>query len=290
MLVQEGAIDRALKYADETEVETQRLLAGPDYIRLRCRVFGCLSTAIALAGQNDRLVRLARRSLFDARAAGHRFEAMRFLIMLASSIDVEDHDEAVLAGEEGLKLAKEFAVPSYLAWAPMMLAGRLAGADPSRAEALLVEAGRAAERADNRFAQSMAGLQLASVQSARRDYLSSALTLVDQAERASARGDHSIILQSLGSLVPVLLQLGEDDTALLIGAWIERLGARPYDETNPTFRRFHGDAFIARRDGLSDDERRDFSSRASDLDEAAVLGLARSVLQTREGSRPVASS
>ena len=165
-LTQDGKVQEALQCADATEAEVERLLASSEYVGLRCRVSGCLSTTIAFGGQADRFLNLARKALEDARLAGQRFETMRFLIMLASTIDEEHRDDALQAGEEALRLARELGVPSYMAWAPMFLAGRLVETDPSRAETLLAEASRAAARANNPFAQNMAELQLASVQAA----------------------------------------------------------------------------------------------------------------------------
>ena len=275
MLTRQAAIDDAIDVADACEAETERLLASPEHARLRCRVRGTLTTAVALVGQNERLVSLARRSVVDAWANGHRFEAMRFLIMLASATPEEERDQAVQAGEEALLLAKEFRVPSYLAWAPMMLAGRLVASDPSRAESLLAEAVEAAERADNPFAQFMAQAQLASVQSAQGQYAAAATTLIEQIERASETGDRSTTLQVTASLVPLLLQLGARDAALLVGAWTERHGAKPYNGVNPTFTRFRGDAYIALRSSLSEDERHALSTRAADIDELELLAIAR---------------
>ncbi|HEV2369343.1 MAG TPA: hypothetical protein VGR90_05675, partial [Acidimicrobiales bacterium] len=274
-LTQDGAIEEALDFADAAEAETERLLGSPEHARLRCRVRGCLSTAVALAGQNDRLVSLARRSVQDARSNGYRFEVMRFLIMLASATQEEERDEAIKAGEEALRLAEEFAVPSYLAWAPMMLAGRLTESDPTRAEALLAEAARAATVADNSFAQFMARIQLASIQSARGNYASAATTLLEQIETSLLGGDRSTTLQAIGALIPVLVQLGDVDTALLAGAWAERRGVTPYNEVNPTYLRFHGDTYISLRDRLTEEQKRTLSLRASELDEAGLLAIAR---------------
>lgn len=285
ILTQQGTIDEAVTFADACEMETERLLASPEQARLRCRVRGTLTTAIALAGQNERLVSLARTSLADARANGHRFESMRFLIMLASAIPEEERDEAVQAGEEALLLAREFRVPSYLAWAPMMLAGRLVASDPSRAEGLLADAVEAAERADNPFAQFMAQAQLASVQSAQGQFASAARTLVAQIERTLGTGDRSTTLQAFGSLVPVLLQLGDRDAALLVGAWTERHGAMPYNGVNPTYSRFRGDAYVELRAGLSEQARHALTSSAADLDEPGLLAIARHSVEATQVQR-----
>lgn len=284
-LTQEGAIDEALRYADAAEDETQRLLVSPEHAFLRCRVQGFLTTVIALAGQNDRLVNLARRGLEDARAVGRRFEAMRFLIMLASAIPDEDHSEAVRAGEEALALAREFRVPSYLAWAPMMLAGRLSVSDPSRAESLLVEAAKAAEYADNPFAQFMARLELASSHSAQGDYTAAATTVLDQLDSCLAIGDRSMTLQALGPLVPLLAKLGERDGALLIGAWIENHGVVPYKEMNPTYVRFHGADYVALRNTISSEERTALALRADEFDERGLADLARQCVRSSSDRR-----
>jgi predicted ATPase len=273
-LTEEGAIEEALRYADATELETKRLLDGTEHARLRCRTAGCLTTAIALSGQNSRLVSLARRGLSDARTAGDRFQAMRFLIMLSSAIDEDRRDEAIRLGEEGLELAREFGVPSYLAWAPMMLAGRLVESDPSRAEALLGEATAAAARADNPFARYMAALQLASVQAVRGHPRDAAATILEQLSSGTAQGGRQAMLQALSSLVPLLVSLGDVDTALLVGAWAESRGVR-WTEMNPTYGRFAGDAYLALRSDLSEDHKRSLTARAAEVDDATLVDLVR---------------
>ena len=278
-LTQQGAVEEALAMAETAERAAGALGESAEERKLRCRLRGCLATTIAYSGDSDRLVRLARKGLADARALGDRFEIARALILLAGTLGVDQVDEAIRAGEEGLVVAREICVPSYLAWAPMMLAGRLAIIDPARAEQLLENAVRAATLADNDYAKTMATQQLATVQAAQGDHRAAARTLLDMASGARARGDLGSAQSALVGLACTLALFGDDEAALLTGTWVEEHGYRYPD--NPTslntysYAAFGVPTYMALRDRQAPEALNSFVQRARSLDQAGIFELAR---------------
>ena len=109
------------------------------------------------------------------------------MVLICSTL--EDEREAIRLGEEALELALELRVPSYVAWAPMMLATRLVLIDPRRAEALLDQAIEAAERIDHPWVIFMASQSLAMVQAVQGLYGAAARTILGGAERSHDYGD-----------------------------------------------------------------------------------------------------
>jgi hypothetical protein len=278
-LTQQGEVDAALEMAGATERLAAGLGSEPADRKVRCRMTGCLSTAIAFGGDLGRLVTLARLALADARAIGDQYETARALIMLAGTLGVDEADEAIAAGEEALILARQVGNPSYLAWAPMMLAGRLSERDPGRAERLLREAVEAATVADNEWAQLMAMQNLAVAQSARRDHPGAARTLLSMAQRGHVVGDHGSAQSALFGVACLLARLGDEDTALLTAAWVAARGHtfgesfEAASRTNHMFVTLEAQRLFAARSRLSPAVLAAYTERASGLDEGALIDL-----------------
>lgn len=243
-LAQQGDIEEAGDFVDAADSLLVDLGEVPDGAKIRCRARSCITTPIAYLGDQERLVALARAQLADARSIGDRYEEMRSLVLLGGTI--ADEDEALRAGEGALALARELEVPSYLAWAPMMLATRLGPIDPARAEALLEEARAAAVGTDNEWAVRMSDQSLAMVQATRGNHRQAGRTLLANAERAHVAGDDGAAHVSVGLLAYVLAALGHEDAALVVGSWARRHGHDPWrtGEANPTFEAFGRAAFL----------------------------------------------
>ncbi|HUA96508.1 MAG TPA: adenylate/guanylate cyclase domain-containing protein [Acidimicrobiales bacterium] len=287
-LAQQGALDEMGAYLDETE----RLLAdvgtAPERVKFRCRVRACLTTPVAYQQEQEHFISLARDGLADARAIGDRFEEMRALILLAAILGDDERDEAIRAGEEALALARELEVPSYLAWAPMWLATRLARSDPAGAEDLLDEARSAAVRIDNAWAMAMASQTLAGVQAAQGRFRQACRTLLGNVERAHQMGDDGTAHSNLALLSCTLAALGEEDRALLAGSWVGAHGHDPLrgDRSRPMFGDFGCPAYVdlvARRGpaALEEAERRVGAMTLGELLEVACGFLAPVAGKTR---------
>ena len=162
---------------------------------------------------------------------------MRALILLSSVLDDDAHDEAIAAGEKGLALATELQITSYRAWAPMMLATRLATIDPGRALALLDEARAVAVSTDNRWAMIVMGNSVAAVHAAQGQFVEAAYAVLSNARAAQDIGDEGATLSAIAILAGSFARLGDVDTALLMGAWATSRGHDPLHgaRANPTY-------------------------------------------------------
>jgi predicted ATPase/class 3 adenylate cyclase len=278
---QQGAVEQALEFAAAAETSARRLWTdSARHTKLRCRLRGCITTAIAYSGDFARLIELARDELTDARTINDRLETCRALTLLSSVLGPDRNDEAIQCGEEALCLAKEVANPSYMAWAPMMLAGRLAATDPARAEALFDEAVRAADAADNDFARSQAFNQLAAAQAQQHDYLAASRSLVEMVSRARATGDQGTVQSGMGFLACLLAIQNEQEAALLVGAWTQTRGFHVSEtSTDARFFAFGVGSYVAMRQRQSEEALRAIRERAQTMDEVQVLDVVRHRLQ-----------
>lgn len=282
-LTQNGTVDQAIEFADAAEESARRLWGdGAAYASLRCRLGGCITTAIAYSGDFDRLVRLARASLDHARRSDDRFEITRALVLLTGVLPLELHEEAVLCGEEALLLAARIGTPSYLAWAPMMLAGRLGASDPERAAALFDQAVTAAAAADNDWARSQALAQLAAAQARQAQYEAASRSLMEMTTMALAQGDHGTAQTGVGWLACLLAVRGEDESALLAGAWAEQRGFR-FPETSEhaqVYAAYNVSAYRALRARHIDAELHRMSQRALAISEIEMIDFLRVQLES----------
>ena len=219
-----GELDKALALANEVEDRLGDLPPGPEHAKLRCRVRGCVTTTIAYHGEFGRLEALARAELDDARAIGDRYEVMRAVILLAGTLGSARADEALSFGEEGVALARELGVPSYLAFAPMILATRLLGSDPERAEVLAEQAVRAAEQARNGWARNTALQSQATVKAGRGDFAAAAQIDIEMAGAAHEAGDRGTRNNALLALAACLVHLDRTLDAVLITEWLRPRG------------------------------------------------------------------
>ncbi len=273
-LTQQGEVERALEVASAAEDAARMWGNTLRHGKLRCRLGGCLTTAIAYSGDYERLLELAQAELRQARAIDDRFETARALILLASILDANHNDEAIRLGEEGLTLARQIGNPSYVAWAPMMLAGRLATDDPIRTRQLLDEAAQAATLADNNFARSMAMQQLALIQAHQHDYLAAGQSLREMIHHARETGDHGSTLSGLGTLACVFAALGVEEPAMVIAIWVGDHGIdlAQTAANNPNWILFGiATPLTALQDEQSEATLRLFQQQADSLDEARII-------------------
>jgi hypothetical protein len=223
-LTQQGDLERALAFADAAQEAADSVADSSVRAKVRCQVRSGLSTAIAYQGDTARLIALARDALADARAIGDRFEMTQALVLLTSVLGADEVEEAMRAGEEAVGLARQNGAPSYVAFALMMLATRLAVSDPVRAERLSNEAVETARRSDNEWATAMATQMLGNVQAVQGDHRAAARTLMDVLAGAHNRGDRGATQSVVGLLACVLAVVGDEEGALLLGAWAEERG------------------------------------------------------------------
>jgi predicted ATPase/class 3 adenylate cyclase len=276
-LTQQGELARALRFADAALAAAEDRSDTPDHRKMRCRLNGCLTVAVAYSGDSDRLVALARQQLEAARALEDRFEIARAVILLSGTLGPEHSEEALAAGEEGLSLVKEVGVPSYRAWASMILGGRLAAVDPTRAEQLLDDAIATATSAANEWATVVAWQTLALLKAERGDYRAAAQCLVAMADAAHGSGDHGSAQQATALLAFVLAVLGDEEAALLLGAWAESRGHIPEGVTVAAgfHSAFRVENYLRLRDGQPRDVLAGLDQQAAALDENAILDLVR---------------
>ena len=276
-LTQQGDLERALAFADAALEAADALEVSPLRAKVRCQVRSGLSTAIAYQGDSARLIELARGAEADARAIGDRFELAQALVLLTGVLGADEIDEAIGAGEEALALARENGAPSYVAFALMMLATRLAARDPARAEALSNEAVETAVRADNEWATAMATQMLGNVQAEQGDYQGAVRTLVEVLAGAHGRGDRGATQGVTSLLACGLAAIGDEEGALVLGAWAEKRGylsGQAVDNT-PGFAVAGLASYLAMRDRQDPATRERTAREAAGLDDAGVVALAR---------------
>jgi hypothetical protein len=258
----------------ETEAELVMHGSAPEGAKFRCRVRGCLTLPVAYSGDGDHLVAIARSELHDGRAIGDQLEVMRALVLLSSTLGDDEHDDAVRAGEEALSLASGLRIPSYQAWAPMMLATRIASTDPTRAEQLLDEARSAAIRVGNLWAIRMAEQSLAQVQAAQGNYTAASRTMLSYAGASLSAGDDGATQSAVSTLSSLLAIQGDQELALLFGAFAESHGYDPQlGAKNTTLAVMGSAAYLDLRNRQASDVLDDVARRAAQLDAAALLAL-----------------
>jgi predicted ATPase len=276
-LTQHGDLERAWVFADAAKEAADSLPESPQRAKIRCTIRSGVSTAIAYQGDVARLIAIAREAVADGRAIGDQFEIAQALVLLSSVLGADETDEAIRAGEEALTLARANGAPSYIAFASMMLATRLASIDPIRAQSLSTEAVEIAELADNEWAATMARQMLANVQAEQGDHLAAARTLLGVAERAHGMGDRGATQSVIGLLACELVVIGDDQGALLLGAWADEHGylARDAFSDHPGSAAFAVGPYVALRDRQEPSARSRITREAGALDNAEIVALAR---------------
>lgn len=276
-LAQEGHLQESITYVDRADSALAALEDTPESYKIRCRIRGCITTPVAYEGDSERLLTLSVNGLRDARRSNDKLEEMRSLIMMCSILG--DEREAIRAGEEAFGLALELQVPTYLAWAPMMLATRLTSVDPPRAEALLDQAVEAATKINHPWALYMADQSLAMVQAVQGFYDSAACTILRSAERSHLHGapsaDDGATWNSFGPLACLLASTGAEDAALLTGIWAELHGYHADRHTNidPAYRAFGVDSYLDLRASQGSEEIDRLTHRARAMSVAEILAL-----------------
>ncbi|HXN60231.1 MAG TPA: hypothetical protein VN886_07220 [Acidimicrobiales bacterium] len=268
-------VEAASVYVRETEAELASLGGSPDSAKFRCRVRGCLTTPVAYSGDADHLRALARAELEDGRQIGDKHEVLRALILLSSVLGEDEQAEAVRSGEEALLLAEELRVPSYEAWAPMMLAPRLASTDPARAETLLEHAREAAGLVENQWAIRMAEQSLAQVQAIQGNYRAAGKTMLSVADFSLSVGDDGATQSVVTILATLLAVLHDDEAALLVDGWAEAHG---YDAQlgaqNVTMIPFGSPSYLALKNRQTTESLDEVTRQAHAMDSTKVVAFA----------------
>jgi len=239
--------------------------------RVRCHVFSNLSMATNIQEDLEQFTAMARSWEAAARRIDDRFEICQGLNLLGSL--VLDPDEGLDACETALVMARELGSPSRIAYCTVILAGRLAGVDVARAEAVLAEGMEAARVARNDWIDEFVTNQLAVLQVRSGALVAAADTLTAMAERALEKGDHFSMAIAVFHLAAVFAALAENETAVVLGAQSE-LHHTSFDVSHPMYAglRTHFDALWADK---SEAERRAAMQRAGALGPAETIALAR---------------
>jgi predicted ATPase len=240
--------------------------------RVRCHTCSNVAMVPHLQHDIDRFIEVARTWVESASALADPFEISQALNLLGSL--TPDPADGVALCEKSLALARAGGSPSRIAYALIVLSARVGELDQDRAEVLLKEAIDAASTARSDWADGFAAQQLSLVQVQKGDLRGAAGTMVDNAERAYARGDQFAASIALFHLASVLASLGRAEAALLIGGWCDHHGA-VFAAGNPT--PVIGD-FLRLWAGQSPSQVEAVKQRAASLDVNAVVRLAREQL------------
>jgi hypothetical protein len=151
------------------------------------------------------------------------------LVQTVGEVLLSDRTRAIANAEEALRLARELANPNVLTYAPMTVGRVIADTDPSRAEALLDEAIRTAGALQNHFAEIRARQFLGRVRTLYGDHVQAGHAYLESAELANRVGDRLALFHSVGGIACNLAELGDQEPALLLAAWVEDRGHWPPD-------------------------------------------------------------
>jgi predicted ATPase/class 3 adenylate cyclase len=124
------------------------------------------------------------------------------------------------AAEEAVRIARTVGNPTMLVYSLAILAMLITEANPARARALLDEAGETAAAVGNPEATAVANGALGFVLYTLGDHLSAARMQLSLAEQFLSSGDRFFAYASLFRLVGILHSIGDDDSALRLGAWL----------------------------------------------------------------------
>lgn len=178
------------------------------------------------------------------------------------------------SGEEALLLAEELRVPSYEAWAPMMLAPRLAPTDPARAETLLERARKAASLVENQWAIRMAEQSLAQVQAIQGNYRAAGKTMLSVADFSLSVGDDGATQSVVSILATLLAVLHDDEAALLVGGWAEAHGYdAPFGAQNVTMIPFGSLAYLELKSRQTAETLDEVTRRAHAMDSTNIVAF-----------------
>jgi hypothetical protein len=187
---------------------------------------------------------------------------------------LSDPSRAIVEGEEDLRVARQLANPSMLAYATMLLATLVAESDPIRAEALLEEAIGIAGAMPNDFAEIQACRRLGLVRARRGDHLQAADAFLGATDLANRVGDRLSVFDTLGALACDLAELGHGEPALLLATWAAMRGHWPEDWTrDPGFP--DSPALTRLRAVMSPEQRQQLEDRVGVIDDAEAIALAR---------------
>ncbi len=198
-----------------------RSMDEPGWLTARCMARG--ARAVALASHGGPIsFDAAHDFLEDARRLGDPYLMSEALnVQLGSA---RSSEEALSAGEEGVRLARVSGNPSRITFSLLLLAVQVSSADTGRARELLAEAAEHAQSVRNEYATDFALQALAHVQLSEGDLGGSAATLALAFERANWSGDRSSEAQIAFMLAHTLASIGAEDDALALGSWLAELG------------------------------------------------------------------
>ena len=238
--------------------------------RALCHAFANVAMVSYALSDVQRFLTIGNDWLAAARAIDDRFEISQALNIVGSL--VADPTEGQRACEEALAIAHELGSPSRISYASISLGGRLTELDTDRAEVVFAQAFEFARIARNDWLDNFAASQLAILQAEKGNMLGATRSLVGVAERSANAGDHFAASVAITHLALVFADMGDERSALLLGAWIDGHGG--YDRTNPSFAtRKNAYEALVRSQTPSEWER--LTEEAGALDAQQVVALAR---------------
>jgi hypothetical protein len=138
----------------------------------------------------------------------------------------------------------------------------------------LDEARAAAAGVENLWAIRMAEMSLARVQAAQGHYAAASRSMLTYGEASASVGDDGSAQSAVASLSGLLALQGEDESALLFGAFAEAHG---YDAQlgvkNATMAAMGSAAYLELRNRQPADVLKDFALRAASMDASELLAL-----------------
>ena len=135
-----------------------------------------------------------------------------------------DRETAVVRAARAVKIARQSENPSSLAFALWALGGAMADDDPVYAETHLATSLDLAREAGNRWVTALAQMSLASIRHRTSGPMAAVPILVDLLDVLTSSGHRTHVWSSLRLAAVVLADLGDDELAVQIAAWVRDVG------------------------------------------------------------------
>jgi predicted ATPase/class 3 adenylate cyclase len=275
-----GEGDRARLLAEEALMAAAALPPGRASAHARCRtISGVLVVLSVVEAQDIAWHRdLSEQRLAAAIELDDVWEKALALVQMVGPFLLSDRSRAVASAEEALRLARRLANPSVSIYAPMTVGTVVADTDPGRAEMLFDEAIRTAGALQNHFAEIRARQFLGRARTLYGDHVEAAHAYLESAELANRVGDRLALFHSVGGIACNLAELGGQEPALLLAAWVEDRGHWPPDWSSD--RPFGPSPTLARlRTESNPDTRQQLQERTESMTDAEAIALAGATLE-----------
>ena len=267
----QGEPQRAAELVDEALESAGAVRGSLSGDHAFCRVCENVTMVAHLQSDSTRFIEVARAWLQAANELDDPFEVSESLNLLAGI--TTEADEAIKAGEESLVLARRLGSPSRIAHASIILGMRLSVVGDDRSESLFAEALDAAIAAQNDWVDSFAAQQLGLMQARKGALAAAAKTLLETAERAMRKGDHYAIAITVSLMACVLATVGDDEAALVLGAWGRKRHLGGFQLGGPTLEGL-SESYLTLVDRQSSTYVEILEQKASSMNDAELLALA----------------